>query len=409
MRFHLLAYPQDGGRERRGAGHQRAAPPHGRSGAELLVSLRLLRDGAADTKVTIPVAVRNRRGPLRADGGHGRAAVGPEGSPHPAGSAAASAAGGGCRCRPTRTRRTTTSTSRSTSRPARRALIVADDASAARPLQLAAGDRPEPALRCAAEIIAPEQLGTVEWDTLALVLWQAPLPAGDAAQALDAFVRHGGQVLFFPPRDPGDDRVPRRPLGCLVARTQGRPRRELARRPGLAGPHAERPGAAAGQSGGAAVLRAGGRADAAGDAPRRRAAARAGGHRPGRRSTSARRRRRPGDSSLAIGGVVLYVCVAAGCWPPAPPCWAIRGNSSPGRRPARNPTTWQRVAGNDEALSTEYAFHRGVYAAGSGWLSVNRAAAEDDPAVVPHAAAGRAVSRPGLRPRGRPGGQPARR
>jgi len=43
----------------------------------------------------------------------------------------------------------------------------------------------------------------VEWEKVGLVLWQAPLPEGEAAGLLQAFIERGGQVIFFPPRVPG--------------------------------------------------------------------------------------------------------------------------------------------------------------------------------------------------------------
>ncbi len=87
--------------------------------------------------------------------------------------------------------------------PQRQTLIVSDDEQAAVPLQLAAAISPDPAIRCSAEIITHEQLATTDWDTISLVLWQAPLPDEDAAQAVQAFVERGGHVVFLPPRDPG--------------------------------------------------------------------------------------------------------------------------------------------------------------------------------------------------------------
>ncbi len=66
VRFHLLAYPQAApdnmavrvtGVRRQQSGER----------AELLVSLLLLREGDADDKVTIPVRIRDRRGPIRSD------------------------------------------------------------------------------------------------------------------------------------------------------------------------------------------------------------------------------------------------------------------------------------------------------------------------------------------------------
>jgi hypothetical protein len=87
------------------------------------------------------------------------------------------------------------------------------------------------------------------------------------------------------------------------------------------------------------------------------------------------------DSSLATSGVVFYVAVqralAAGA--------AVLGNTRhliAGRPPAGDsPEAWVRLAGG-QALSTDYASHPGVYAAGDRWLAVNRAAAEDHAPVL---------------------------
>src|SRR5262249_28665019 len=57
---------------------------------------------------------------------------------------------------------------------------------------------------CSPEVIPHEQLATADWDGIALLVWHAPLPEGDAAGAVQAFVRRGGHVLFLPPRSPSD-------------------------------------------------------------------------------------------------------------------------------------------------------------------------------------------------------------
>ncbi len=83
---------------------------------------------------------------------------------------------------------------------ARKAIVVTEDPAAARPLQLAAAIAPDPAVPCTAEVLAPEQLAGVDWDQIALVLWQAPLPEGSAGEPIAAFLRRGGSAIFFPPR-----------------------------------------------------------------------------------------------------------------------------------------------------------------------------------------------------------------
>src|SRR5262249_26829323 len=42
----------------------------------------------------------------------------------------------------------------------------------------------------------------VDWDQVAILLWQAPLPDKDAAAPIQAFIRRGGSAIFFPPRAP---------------------------------------------------------------------------------------------------------------------------------------------------------------------------------------------------------------
>lgn len=58
-------------------------------------------------------------------------------------------------------------------------------------------------MKCSAEVVATEALAAVEWEKIALLLWQAPLPDADTAKRIAGFIERGGQVLFFPPRNPG--------------------------------------------------------------------------------------------------------------------------------------------------------------------------------------------------------------
>jgi hypothetical protein len=125
----------------------------------------------------------------------------------------------------------------------------------------------------------------------------------------------------------------------------------------------------------------------------------------------------PGDSSLATDGVVLYVLVqralAAGA--------AVLGNTrqvtagdrslfGPASSSVTNPANaatenrggdeaksdppvasassqrereaWMRVAGAEDAISTEYPYHQGVYLAGERLFAVNRAADEDHAPIM---------------------------
>ncbi|MBI3469544.1 MAG: hypothetical protein HY000_41610, partial [Planctomycetes bacterium] len=266
----------------------------------------------------------------------------------------------------------------------RQTIVVADDAGAARPLQLAASISSDLALRCAAEVISIEQLPTVQWQNVSLLLWQAPLPKAESAASIQAFVDRGGQVVFFPPRAPDSEEFAgvswqtwaEQPDGFsietwrgdqdLLAQTQSGaalPVGQLQVRKccSLSGEHT----ALATLKGGTPLL------------------ARVTTNRGGVyfcATTAA-----AGDSSLASSGVVLYVVVqralAAGAAVLGNTRQLVAGDSSVVS--SAQPETWQPVAGAADAISTEFAFHAGVYSSGDRLFAVSRAAAEDHAAVLP--------------------------
>lgn len=83
--------------------------------------------------------------------------------------------------------------------PPRRTAIVAEAGSDTRALRLAAEIAPDAAAPARVETYAPEETSVLPWEATALVIWQAPLPTGDAARRIAQFVDSGGQVFFFPP------------------------------------------------------------------------------------------------------------------------------------------------------------------------------------------------------------------
>jgi hypothetical protein len=264
----------------------------------------------------------------------------------------------------------------------RRAIVVAEDPAAARVLHLAAAVAPDPTIPCAAELLAPDQLAGVEWDRIALVLWQAPLPEKDALESVKALVARGGAVIFFPPRAPsGQDFLGVRwsswqeekaeaPVEGwrgdedLLAHTQsGAPlpvgQLQVRRSCGLSG----------GELTTLATLRGG--------APLLARVTTDGGAVYFCTTTPA-----GGDSSLAAHGVVLYVMVQRAMAGGAAALGSTRTLTA-GEPPSREePATWQRIASGAEAISTEYAAHRGVYASGERLLAVNRSTAEDSAAIL---------------------------
>ncbi len=86
--------------------------------------------------------------------------------------------------------------------PPRKTILVSDDPQAVWPLELAAAVSPDPAWKSAADAVPLDQLKTVSWEQVSLVLWQAPLPQGEAAQLIQAFVGRGGQAVFLPATRP---------------------------------------------------------------------------------------------------------------------------------------------------------------------------------------------------------------
>jgi hypothetical protein len=378
VRFHLLSYPETAPSNlsvrvtevrRRKAG----------DGAELLVSLRLVREGGGDERAMVPVQ-------FEIDGARSELTVemaGPryELKDHRIALARGRERGWGKVTIPADANPADNDYWFAYDEPAPRvAVIVAEDAQAAQPLQLAAGIPPDPALHCSAQVVAPEQLATVEWDKTALLLWQAPLPEGDAAKPIRAFIERGGQALFFPPRAPGGGEL----FGArwtswtdagqeagvenwrgdedLLAHTQS----------GAALPVGEvRVRKHCGLSGEFTTL-----ATLRGGAP---LLARVATNRGGAyfcTTTAAL-----GDSSLASNGVVLYVLVQRAMASGAEVLGSTRQLVA-GDPQGEDPARWKQVGGTEEAISTDYPLHRGVYDSGGRLLAVNRPLEEDAAPVL---------------------------
>ncbi len=389
VRFHLLAYPQvaAGNMAIRVTDVRRQVTS---DGAELLVSLKLTREGNGDSRISLPVQfeidgarseqtiemdgaeyeLKDHRIPLERshERGWGRVSI-------PADSNLADNVFLFVFDKPV----------------PRLTIVVVDDAQDARPLELAAAISPDPGVPCAAEVVAADQLGPVEWERVSLLLWQAPLPQGDSARLVQSYVERGGQVIFFPPRSPGNADF----LGVQWESWTESAGRESAEGNEAAGIPVEtwrgdQDLLAHTQSGAALPV---------GQLQVRRylgltgeftaLASLRGGKPLLARATTSRggayfcaTTPAPRDSSLATNGVVLYVVVqralAAGA--------AVLGNTRQlvaGDPLDSDPATWQRIVGPADALSTEYAFHSGVYTAGERLLAVNRPVDEDQAKVLP--------------------------
>jgi hypothetical protein len=264
--------------------------------------------------------------------------------------------------------------------PPRRTILVAEGDEEVRPLELAASIAADPTVKCEVEAVAAGQLSSVRWEDVALLLWQAPLPTGDAADMIKQFVDRGGRVVFFPPKLPNKDAIfdvswtkwaePPEPLRTeswwgdadLLARTQS----------GAAVPVGEmiirRYCGLDGEFTPLATLPE--------NVP---LLARVTTDRGGVyfcATTSSM-----DDASLGTDGVALYVMIqralAAGA--------AELGNSLQLNAGDRFPATadaWTKLAGAEDVLSTEFPYHAGVYTAGERTLAVNRAAPEDHATIL---------------------------
>ena len=378
VRIHLLAYSQlpSTNTSIRVTEVKRQAT---NEGAELLVSLKISREGTDDQKVSIPVEfdiegarsvltvelnglsteLKDHRIPLERarERGWGRVSIPADANPAdddfyfvfdvP---------------------------------PPRKTMIVAEEPQVEKPLQLAAAIPPESSFVCTADVIGLEQLPTVEWDQVSLVLWQGALPSGTPAELLQAFVERGGQVVFFPPRNPSseefsgirwnewvssNDNIPLetwRSDGDLLSRTLNGTalpvgQLEIHQYCGLSGDHTP-----------LAILKGG--ATLLARVPTKRGGVYFWATTPA-----------PRDSSLATGGVVLYAfvqrAISAGAM--------VLGKSrqlDAGNAQGEISSTWTPVIEGDQGLSTEALYHRGVYSANDRLLAVNRPANEDDARVL---------------------------
>jgi hypothetical protein len=372
VRFHLLAYPQ-AAPENLAVRVTAVRRQQTSAGAELLVSLRLTREGGGDERESIPVH-------FEIDGARSELMIemaGPkyELKEHRIPLERSQVRGWGRVSIPADTNPGDNDDWFAFDAPApRQAIIVAEDPAAARPLSLAASIAPDPLVKCSAELISVEKLPAVEWEKVALLLWQAPLPEGDAAQTIQTFLSRGGQVIFFPPRNPGNGEF----LGVrwttwtdhpadlpvenwrgdqdLLAQTQsGAPlpvgQLQVHKSCGMKGEFTP----LATLRGGAPVLA--------------RITTNAGAY-------SCATTPAPGDSSLATSGVVFYVLVQRALGEGAKALGNTRELVA-GDPAGEDPAGWNRVAGTGEALSTEFALQSGIYRSGERLLAVTRAPSED--------------------------------
>lgn len=378
VRFHLLAYSQlpTTNLSIRVTDVRRQTTS---DGAELLVSLKLTRQGAAEDRMTVPVQfeiegarstlpvemngetteLKDHRIPLEKTHERGWGKVSIPADANPADDDFYFAFD---------------------NPPPRRTVIIADEPQVERPLYLTAAIPPEASIRCEAEVIGPEQMSTLEWDQISLVMWQASLPTGAEAELLQNFVDRGGQAVFLPPRDPGstelfgvrwqnwqssneniqidtfrsdEDLLSRTLNGSALPVGQ----LEIHQYCGMTGEFTS----LATLKGGAALLA--------------RVPTKHGGVYFWATTPS------PRDSSLAMEGIVLYAFVQRALSAGAVVLSKARQLNA-GDADGETPETWSPIVEGDQGLSTEALFHRGVYSSNDRLVAVNRPVSEDDSRVL---------------------------
>lgn len=270
--------------------------------------------------------------------------------------------------------------------PVRRCVIVSDDDEVARVLKLAAEIATDEESHNAAEVISTGQVGSIQWDQTALVLWHAPLPQPDAEQAgnttaIESFVDRGGRIVFLPPTKLTQHDASRRLFSVAWNRWQ-----ELSEHLAVSTWRSDTDVLAATLAGTALPL---------GELKVRRYASLTGETTPlaklanGTPLVCRVPTRRggvyvctttpaPQDSSLATDGVVLYVLVQRLLAAGAESLGEVR-QSEAGESDNQSAMNWRRVAGDDQRLSVDNAFASGIYSQGEDkqLIAVNRSGDED--------------------------------
>jgi hypothetical protein len=376
--FHLLAYP-DLPTANVSVRVTNIRRQQSSDGAELLISLKLTREGNTDTKLTLPVQIEieGARSELSVE----MNGISYELKDHHIPIDRKRERGWGKVSIPADTNPADNEYYFVFDQPQpRKALLVSDDLHAVSALLLAASITPDPTLRCSAETIKHEQLTTVDWDSLSLLFWHAPLPQGEDARAVEAFIQRGGQVVFLPPVNPGDGEF-------MNVHWKGWA--ELQTESAVENWRGDQDILANTQSGAAlpvGQLQVRRYCDLAGQLTPL-ASLKGGWPLLARLPTNhggvyfCTTTPAAGDSSLASNGVVLYVLVqralATGAAVLGQTRQVVAGDST-----VEQSTAWQQLAGRPEALSSEFAHQAGVYQAGERLMAINRTIAEDQAPVL---------------------------
>ncbi|HJP35612.1 MAG TPA: hypothetical protein QF901_06455, partial [Gammaproteobacteria bacterium] len=89
----------------------------------------------------------------------------------------------------------------------REAVIVTDDAKTGEAFRLGLAIPMESGLEHSAVVVPSSRVGENDWESTALLVWQAPLPDGLVAEQVERFVDAGRVAMFFPPEQKGDGQL----------------------------------------------------------------------------------------------------------------------------------------------------------------------------------------------------------
>ena len=282
-------------------------------------------------------------------------------------------------------------------RPTQRCVVVTSDPQVGRVLQLAAEIPSDDEVKNVSEVIPPNQVGSIAWDELALLIWHAPLPQKitnpesnnpeSVGEILQAFVSRGGQVLFLPPEETNTSGML---FGCQWDNwSEPNPPAQIATWRGDTDVLANTQSGASLPVGKLSIKRYAklngdvtplARLD--GDIPLLARAVTGQGGVYFCATTV-----RATDSSLANDGVVLYVMLQRMLSQGANSLGNTR-HVDAGRTPWKEAAGWKRVSGRDDALTVDNTFVAGVYrdqntdGRSDRLIAINRSVPEDDATLI---------------------------
>ena len=89
----------------------------------------------------------------------------------------------------------------------RRSAVVSDDVKNGEAFRRALAIPTDPRLQHRVDVISVDRVAEIDWESTALLIWQAALPRGAVADQIAQFVDTGRVVMFFPPGQNADKRL----------------------------------------------------------------------------------------------------------------------------------------------------------------------------------------------------------